>query len=61
MAIDNETMKMAIVLSFKTKFEKLMKLSTDTENMKLAANYYREAAELMDNTADELEKLNEGE
>ena len=61
MEIDNETMRVAIVLSFKTKFEKLMKLSKDTNDMRLAASYYREIADLMDNVHTELEKLKEGE
>ena len=57
MEIDNDTMRVAVVLSFKKKFEELLEKASKTDDMRLAAKLYREAADHIDDVADKLESL----
>jgi len=55
--VDAETMKMAIVLTVKKNVDKLFKKAQEIEDLREAANIYREIGAAMDQGADQLASL----
>ena len=59
--VDNETMKMAIVLIVKKNVDKLFKQAQEVEDLRKAAQIYRDIGSEMERGAQQIESLSKQE